>query len=729
MMPLTLAAPMSVILLAAALWLGAAWLCWENWRRSANRRASGQLESLRFVLISLLVFTLLRPEYVQKVVRTGQPEVALLLDRSGSMATRDLTVSNRPASRAEWLNAREQNQFWKPLERVARVSLEPFSATASTPRNDLQAGTDLGGALESALNRHKNLKAILLISDGDWNMGKSPQGVATRCREEGIPIYTVAAGRTTPVPDLELGGVNAPAYGLYGEQIAIPFKVTSHLPREVKTAVTLTDSKGEAARREITIPANGEVEDAILWSPGTVGEMTGLLKLPVQPDEALADNNERSFHISIRLEKIKVLVVDTLPRWEYRYLRNALARDPGVEMRCLLLHPDLGPGDGVNYIQSFPSTKEAIASYDVIFLGDIGLGAGELTARDAELIRGLVEQQASGLVFVPGRRGREMSLMQSALGDLMPVILDAQHPEGIPLQNESILSLTQAGRRHLLTRFDADESRNDELWKQLPGFFWSAAVEKSRPGSEVLAVHSGLRNTWGRIPLLVTRQAGSGKVLFLGTDSAWRWRRGVEDKYHYRFWGQVVRWMAHQRHLSEKDGIRLSYTPETPQTGDTVALQTTVLDASGFPIESGSVTARITAPSGRVETADFTPLPGGWGVFKAHFNAMENGRYKLDIVAPQHSRRLETELLVAKALIEKIGQPINSATLQEIADITHGTAHAAEDLGQAIDQVTLLPERQPVEKRIRLWAEPFWGGLILLLLCVYWVGRKLAGMI
>ena len=95
-------------------------------------------------------------------------------------------------------------------------------------------------------------------------------------------------------------------------------------------------------------------------------------------------------------------------------------------------------------------------------------------------------------------------------------------------------------------------------------------------------MHSALRNQWGRMPLLVTRTAGNGKVLFLGTDSAWRWRRGVEDKFHYRFWGQVVRWMAHQRHLSGKEGIRLSYSPETPEAGDTVFLQSTVLDAVSY---------------------------------------------------------------------------------------------------------------------------------------------------
>ena len=112
------------------------------------------------------------------------------------------------------------------------------------------------------------------------------------------------------------------------------------------------------------------------------------------------------------LEKLKVLVVDSLPRWEYRYLRNALARDPGVELSCLLLRPDLGPGEGGNYIPAFPDSKEALAPYDVVFLGDVGIGQDELTDHDAELLKGLVEQQGSGLVFVPGRRGRETDFSQ-----------------------------------------------------------------------------------------------------------------------------------------------------------------------------------------------------------------------------------------------------------------------------------------------------------------------------
>ncbi|HEY3854241.1 MAG TPA: hypothetical protein VGO67_07620 [Verrucomicrobiae bacterium] len=724
---LSLAASPSVVVGMVLLWLGAGWLCWANWQRSANRRAAGSLEAVRFLLITILAVTLLRPEFSKHLEQTSLPEIAVLADASGSMQTRDIGAGKNVISREEWMKGELAKKFWQPLEGKAKVSVEPFSAPST---NDATInGTDINLALEGALHRYKNLKAVLLLSDGDWNVGKSPLGTATQYREQNIPIFTVTAGRGTPVPDLVLENVSAPAYGLFGEDIAVAFKVTSHLAREVKITVSVTDNFGESSKKEITIPANGEVEDSILWAPRETGDISATVKVPVEPDEAIAENNEKTIHVAVRIEKLKVLVVDSLPRWEYRYLRNALARDPGVDMRCLLLHPDLGPGDGLNYISTFPNTKEALSPYDVVFLGDVGIGENELTAKDAELLKGLVEQQGSGLVFVPGRRGREATFLNSALQDLYPVDLDTSKPGGIGLENEAQLMLTSGGKRHWLTRFDSDEDRNDELWKQLPGFFWSAAVEKSRPGSQVLAVHSALRNQWGRMPLLATRTAGNGKVLFLGTDSAWRWRRGVEDKFHYRFWGQVVRWMAHQRHLSGKDGIRLSYSPETPEAGDTVFLQSTVMDESGFPIDKGPVTGKITSPSGRTEQLEFTQLEGGWGVFKSSFAAQETGKYKVEVASDAYGRHLTSELLVSKPVIEKLGQPVNEQTLAELASLTRGETASAEDLDKLVRQILLLPDAKPIVETIRVWCHPAWGGIILGLLAIYWVGRKWAGLV
>lgn len=715
------------LLIGIAATLLAGWICISNWRRSGRRPAIARLEVLRFLLILLLLFTLLRPEVVRTIERTEKPEIAVLVDRSGSMVTRDLLEGTNIISRQAWISNQLERAFWKPLEKNARIvrSTFPDPGTNSVPAN----GTDLNAAMQSLVDRRENLKAVLLLTDGDWNVGKSPLSAATQLRESGVPVYSVVTGREQPLPDLALETVTPPAYGLFGEQITIPFVIRNHLASEVKTVVTLFNQNKEESKREVLIPARGQVQETIHWYPRVVGEAALSLQVPVQEGELIPENNQQAFRINIRVETLKVLVVDSLPRWEYRFLRNALARDPGVEVNSILFHPGMRPGAGKNYLSAFPNTKEAISRYDVIFLGDVGLGEGELETTDLDLIKGLVEQQASGLVFVAGRRGRHHSLLDSPLRELLPVTFEPGKPAGTPLLNESVLTLTSLGKGHLLTRFESEENLNAQIWQNLPGFYWSAGVEKSRPGSEVLAVHSSLRNASGRLPMLVTRSAGAGKVLFLGTDSAWRWRRGVEDKYHYRFWSQVVRWMAHKRHLSEKEGIRLTYTPERPEPNETVFLQTTVLDQAGFPAEEGPVTATITSPSGRAEQLQFAEVEGGWGVFKSSFTPEENGAYKFSLEAPRSTRKLETELMVQSPLIEKIGQPANAGILREIATVTQAATAPVERFDDLIQQIALTPEPKPLERRLRLWSSPGWAGLLLGMLTLYWIGRKLAGLL
>tara|TARA_Y100001968_G_scaffold71832_1_gene63136 strand:+ start:6368 stop:8572 length:2205 start_codon:yes stop_codon:yes gene_type:complete len=723
-----------ILLVGAGVMVLSAWLGWSSWQRNGRRGKVGLLELLRFATVTLLAFTLMQPEFVRLIERTEQPQVAILNDLSGSMLTRDVVSTNEIITRSEWLEEQTKREYWKPLETGSEVMIESFAAPPDLSATNAVAqpreiGTDLTAALSALIEQQKNLKAVLMLTDGDWNLGPSPIGVATRFRDQEIPIYSIVTGQDQPIADLSLEEVTAPAYGLFGEQIAIPFTIQSHLPRDVSTEISLMSNREVLASKKITLPANSRLRDSIMWYPREVGEFNLRLDFPVEVDEALRDNNSADFHIAVRVVKLSVLVVDSQPRWEYRFLRNALARDPGVDLNCVLLHPKIAPGGGRDYLSSFPGSREMLSRYDVIFLGDVGIGEHQLSESDAELIKGLVEQQGSGLVFMPGRRGNHLSLMNSELNELMPVVLDDERPKGIGMNNESVLTLSNLGRGHLLTRFDGDEMVNDQIWKMLPGFYWSTAVTKSRPGTEVLAVHSELRNQFGRIPLLAIRNAGRGKVLFMGTDSAWRWRRGVEDKFHYRFWSQVARWMAHKRHLAEKEGIRLSFTPETPKVGDRVFMQATVLDEAGFPLEDGEVNGEIISPGGQGEQLELTEVEGGWGVYSTEFLPQEGGAYQIKIDSPEHDRELETKIVVSLPKREKLGRPANRPVLAEIASITQGESANTDNLDEIIQKISVLPEPQPAELRTRLWSNPWWGGTILLFLVIYWTGRKLSGLI
>lgn len=719
-----------LLILLALVALGATGgLSWLQWRRRNRERPVAWIEGLRFLSVAFVLFTLFKPELVRIIPRIDPAEVVILLDASNSMQTRDVSIAGQPPQTREgWLTAARERKFWAPLETQGTVAVESFALPPiAGATGNAEEGTNLSAPLLAALKTRPNLKAVLVATDGDWNLGESPVTVAAEFAERNIPIYSIGIGVASALPDLELKPVTVPSFGLLGEQISVPFRIQSFMPREVKTEVKFTGAAGVDVRKTVTIPPFSQVQDSLIWSPTQPGDYTLKLSFPAESDESLTGNNEQDLRISIRNETLKVLVIDSAPRWEYRYLRNALERDPGIELKTLLFHPGMKLGGGTDYLDKFPESKEELSKYDVIFLGDIGNGPGELTNQQLELIRGLVEHQGSGLVLLPGLRGRLPSLQTGPLGDLFPVELDTGNPQGAGQANESHLTLTGEGAGHLLTRLAADEASNAALWRNLPGFYWTAPVRKSRPGASVLAVHETQRNEFGRLPLLATRDFGNGKVLFLGTDGAWRWRKGVEDRYHYRFWAQVVRWMAHQRHLAGNAGIRLSFAPENPRQGDTIYLLATVFDANGFPIESGRVMADVASPKGKRERLEFTPVSEGWGVFKSSFVPAEAGVFKLAVSSGE--QQIETELLVSQVNRERLGQPANLSILQEISSLTSGAFGSPAEIDHIVRQISLLPEPKPLEIRLRIWSEWWWGAILLTLLGAYWVSRKVYGMV
>ena len=720
-----------VVAVAVIFAAASAWFLVRSLRCEGRGGWMTALHILRFVIALGVAFTLLRPERVVIKKRTEQPRVVVQWDGSGSMETRDVLADGAAAARrAEWVKQQVDARFWAALEKRYQVTVEPFSqppAEAAKADAETAVGTDLHAPLERALQQHGDLRAVLLLSDGDWNLGKSPITAATALAQRDVPIFSIGVGSETYLPDVELQSVLAPSYGLVNERISVLFTLQNRLPREVKTTVTVSGPGGAGGSRAVTLPPMAQVQEMLVFTPQAEGAGDFTVRLPVEREDVFPENNERTFPLAVRRETLRVLVVDSQPRWEFRYLRNALTRDTGVAVNTVLYHPAIGMGEGAGYLKEFPAKREDLQSYDVVFLGDVGIGGGMLTPEHAAMLRGLIEQQASGLVFLPGALGRQKSLTDSALAELLPVETDYARGTGFASGAEARLELTFRGRDHWLTMLATDPSANQAVWRGLPGFHWYAPVVRAKPGAEVLAVHEAARTAAGRVPLLVTRAAGNGKVLYMGTDSAWRWRKGVEDTYHYRFWGQVVRWMAHQRHLSAEEGVRFFYTPEAPKRGDKMRLNATLLDRLGIPTSEGKVAVTLTAPSGTSETLDLAAENAEWSVHTGQFAPREGGRYDVEVKS-DGGRRLKTQFTVSAPTLEKVGRPAKLDVMREIAALTGGRSGGPGDLAAMVNSLTLLPERRAEDQRFRMWCDPRWCAALLVLFSAYWVGRKIAGL-
>jgi hypothetical protein len=280
----------------------------------------------------------------------------------------------------------------------------------------------------------------------------------------------------------------------------------------------------------------------------------------------------------------------------------------------------------------------------------------------------------------------------------------------------------------LLTLLGNNEEENPEIWRRLPGFYWHAPVVKAKGGTEVLAVHGNRRGKYGPIPLLVTKPAGSGKVLFMGIDSAWRWRRGVEDLYHYRFWGQVARWMSYQRNMAVGQRVRLFFNPERPEPGSMVSLNANAFTPNGAPLQDGKVSVDLTSPDGRNQRIDLEKINGAWGTFSGRFKVDRPGTWKLRAaIVDAEDQPLETTLIVQGTEIEKTGQPARPEVLEEMAKVANGRMIQPQQLADLVREISALPEPRPTQTRIALGSHWITFTALVMLLSIFWIARKLSG--
>lgn len=717
----------------------------------------GLLECLRLSIVVLALVTLNQPELVQPFVPEARPRLVVLHDVSRSMQTRDVINSSQPAqplqSRDAGVQPLLQPQFWQALADRMEVVFEPFAANLPVP----DSGTDIHAALQSAAAQHEGLHGIVLLSDGDWNIGTTPDSAATSLRMKRIPVYAVGVGSEERLPDLELTGLDAPTFGVVGRTMRLPFRLLNWLPQDRELTVTLsgtvtpaptapagtstTDTSAATTapagparpitpvQKTLQVSGMGELQDTLEWRPDTVGQYALTLQIPVDSAETNPENNTLSFPITIRSEALQVLLVESYPRWEYRYLRNALERDPGVDVHCLLFHPDLNTvGGGRGYLEAFPDEQQ-LFEYDVVFLGDVGLESRQLSMENCRQLRQLVRSHAGGLVFLPGFRGRQQSLLTTPLEDLYPVVLDPAQPKGSGSERPARYRLTDSGRRSLLTQLETGDDNNERTWRSLPGFQWHAAALRARVGSDVLVAHDSAATRFGRIPLIVTRTAGTGKVLFMGTDAAWRWRKGVEDLYHYRFWGQVVRWMAYQRNMSQGESIRLFYTPDRPEADRVLTLNANVMSSTGEPLRDGMVVVQIQTPSGATDSVRLAAAgEDAWGLFTGSFTPLEGGVHVLTTTCTETGASLRTEISVQGQARERVGQPARFDVLQDIAAISRGRMLELQEADDLVQEIASQPEPEVTLRRVRIWSHPAWGALILALLTIFWIARKLIGL-
>ncbi len=152
--PTTLAVGISFLVLISG-------LAYLSAQRSKFRRGPVLVECLRILIAIGIALTLLQPEWKQTFLPEEKPTLAVLVDSSGSMETRDvMEFTGSPEtvafSRAKHVAHLTRPDTWAPLEPRLKVVISTFNS--ELPAHPEEA-TDLRSALEALPEKHSQLGA------------------------------------------------------------------------------------------------------------------------------------------------------------------------------------------------------------------------------------------------------------------------------------------------------------------------------------------------------------------------------------------------------------------------------------------------------------------------------------------------------------------------------------------------------------------------------------------
>jgi len=187
--------------------------------------------------------------------------------------------------------------------------------------------------------------------------------------------------------------------------------------------------------------------------------------------------------------------------------------------------------------------------------------------------------------------------------------------------------------------------------------------------------------------------------------------------------------MSYQRNSAAGERIRLYRTPDRPKPGEVVSLSANAFDANGVPLKEGNVEIDVVDPQGSKNTFTLDQVNGTWGAFSGRFTITEPGEWKITarIEGDATAESVSTSIISLGQEIEKIGKPSNPDLLKEMARITKGAMITPDQLNTIASIIDALPVKKPQEVRYPIWAHIALLITLIVLLALFWFGRKING--
>ena len=506
----------------------------------------------------------------------------------------------------------------------------------------------------------------------------------------------------------------------------------------------------EVGQSELPLGEDGQIQRVpFAYVPETVGQYEFRGQVVDAGPELTEDDNSAMKTMKVVRQRIRVLIIAGAASPEVQFMRNALLRDPVIELACWL------QSAGENYeqvghrpVRRLPANSQELSFFDVVILVDPNVR--QLGAAWDEMLTKFVGEAGGGLIYVAGEMFTSR-IFESAGSDgaaaadvswveMLPVVWEPglyQSTAEVQLSARDTwnLELTADGSEDPVFRFAPEASKNREILASLPGMYWHFPVTRAKPGAAVLAQHGDqrMRNQFGRHVLMALQRFGPGRTVFIGFDATYRWRY-LHEQYFDGFWARLIDRVGRAKVLGGRYPFTISTDKSVYRTGDRVLLRVQLTGGQEEIASLGSLQCEVEVTGSDPVAYDLQPNAEQAGLLEASFTVDKGGPYVIRVSSAAQAERdatvrPATHTFRVEPPRQETDKPgTNRPLLEEITKATSGRVFTIAD---ARDIPSAFPVREVerlIQYREELWDAPFWLIAIVGLMTTEWVLRKLYRM-
>ena len=663
-------------LLAGAVY---AWILYRKGKNTGTRSADSGPEKrklaflsvARFLSVSLIALLLLAPVVKRDVHTHDKPVIVVAQDVSTSC--RETSIALTPEL--------------KKLEGRFDVVFDTFGGSS----------TDIAAALADAGDRYagRNLGAMVLVTDGIYNMGRDPAQTASNLA---VPIYTVALGDTTQRRDAWVSDVRCNRVAYKGSQFPIEVTIRATQLQGEQSILSITHNgktlyskpipySDKAFSQSVTVPVDADLPGLQAYT------------IAISPcrNELTTANNSRTVAVEVLDGRRKVAIVAATAHPDIAALRQAIESNPDYEVEVFT-------GAETKGVASELKNK-----YDLLVLHNLprqGVAPSDY--------KGLFEAiKTIPTIFVVGTQTDLPRF--NALHSGLEITAKSRHNDEVT-----------AARNNAFALFAADDDASDRIEKLPP---LSAPFGTYRTAANVQTLYyAKVGGQATERPLIAFCQQADVRRAFVAGEGLWRWRLHCWQMTgsHDDFDQLIERMVVYTGTRGDRE--RLHVTAERIyRENEPVTLQAEFYDDNYELTNKPAVQCTLQSKETQPSKYDFNPSGSGYTLALGTLTAGHYS-YHASTTFAGKNYTASGSFIVEALDLEQLSMVADHTLLNTIAQTSGAQMLSPGDIGNLAD---LLADRDDMKSIIYTHKQytplldlPLLFILIILLLAIEWAGRK-----